>query len=194
MTDKTVPKRADIATKYTWNSESVFNSLEAWGTELKAIQESLPEIEKYRHNLKDGPSILVEALHMRDEIMRRTFDLSNETCASECKQACFWMKNDNPTQQPLNKADFNETRYYNICGERCKFQLGKAKPFNKKVLITLSILGLVILFYLFILLKNRKYRGSSMMFILTTFLIVYVPILLFLSNFLSGYSLCDNLV
>lgn len=128
-----------------------------------------------------------------DELMMKTFNLNPESCKPNCDNACFFMNNSNPTQQPLNKADFNETRYFNICGERCKFQLGRAETFNKRVLIILSILGLVVLFYLFILFKNRKYRVSSIMFILSTFLIIYIPTLLFLANFFSGFSLCDKL-
>jgi len=128
-----------------------------------------------------------------DELMRNTFNLNQESCEPNCGNACFLMNNSNPTQQPLNKADFNETRYFNICGERCKFQIGKAEPFNKKVLIMLSMLGLIVIFYLFILFKNRKYRVSSIVFMLSTFLIIYIPILLFLANFFSGFSLCNKL-
>lgn len=72
MTDIAVPKRSEIALEYTWNSESVFDSLEAWEKEMKAIRDGLPNFIEFKGHLKDSPSILFEALTARDEIVRRT--------------------------------------------------------------------------------------------------------------------------
>ena len=67
-----MPSRSEIAPEYTWNAESVFASAQAWEAELEQIAQETPSFERFRGKLGEGPSVLVEALDVREELRRRT--------------------------------------------------------------------------------------------------------------------------
>jgi oligoendopeptidase F len=69
--DNKIPTRAEIPHEHTWNAESVFPTQNAWQTELKAIQDNLPEIEQLKGTLKTDPTSLANALALRDELLSR---------------------------------------------------------------------------------------------------------------------------
>ena len=70
MSENTVPPRSEIDQKYTWNAPSVFESDEAWAKALNDLAERIPELDRFRGHLHDGPETLVEAMELFDDLMR----------------------------------------------------------------------------------------------------------------------------
>ena len=62
MTQKRVPKRDEVDPKYTWNAQSVFESIEAWESEVVAIGELIEAMADWQGHLAEGPAVLLEAL------------------------------------------------------------------------------------------------------------------------------------
>ena len=71
MTDIETPPRTAIPVERTWDSESVFPSVEAWAEELEAILDALPSVVAFQGRLAEGPAVLAEALAARDALVRR---------------------------------------------------------------------------------------------------------------------------
>lgn len=71
MAETQVPSREEIPNEYTWNAPSVFESDEAWETEVQRIKDMIPDIEELRGHLGDDPATLSKALETRDELRRR---------------------------------------------------------------------------------------------------------------------------
>ncbi len=67
----TVPARNKINKKFTWNSESVFKSPQAWEKEIKQIVEDIPNVKKYQGRLAEGPSVLLEAIQAAYDLIAR---------------------------------------------------------------------------------------------------------------------------
>jgi len=70
MTRKILP-RNKLNKKYTWNSESVFPSVEAWEKEINQILESVPKIKQFQGRLSESPSVLLEALTLSETLISR---------------------------------------------------------------------------------------------------------------------------
>lgn len=66
-----VPARNKVNKKFTWNSESVFKSPEAWEKEIKQIVEDIPSVKKFQGRLAEGPSVLLEALEAVHDVVAR---------------------------------------------------------------------------------------------------------------------------
>jgi oligoendopeptidase F len=62
---------SEVPPQFTWNAPSVFVSHEAWEQELVRVGDGLAAITKYPGHLADSAALLVEALHARDEFIRR---------------------------------------------------------------------------------------------------------------------------
>jgi oligoendopeptidase F len=71
MTEKALPRHAEIPVQYTWNAPSVFATETAWQQELDTVHASLPDAAKYQGHLGDSAALLLEALTARDEWLRR---------------------------------------------------------------------------------------------------------------------------
>ncbi len=67
----TVPLRSKINKQFTWNSESVFKSPEAWEKELKQITENISKIKPYQGRLAESPSVLLETLGVAYDLVSR---------------------------------------------------------------------------------------------------------------------------
>src|SRR5215207_4372181 len=67
----TVPARSKIDKKFTWNSESVFKSTEAWEKEIKQIIEDISRIKMYQGRLAEDPSVLLEAFSVAHDLVSR---------------------------------------------------------------------------------------------------------------------------
>lgn len=61
MADTVLP-RGKMDKKFTWNSESVFDSTEAWEKEVNLILNDISKVKKYQGRLAEGVSVLLEAL------------------------------------------------------------------------------------------------------------------------------------
>jgi oligoendopeptidase F len=71
MTQLTIPIRAEVPLKYTWNAPSVFVSDEAWQSELHSLSAMLPQLDQFRGHLADGPAVLAQASELINQIAYR---------------------------------------------------------------------------------------------------------------------------
>lgn len=70
MTDVLVPPRSELEDKYTWNAPSIYASEEAWEEAFKNILDRLPDLQKYKGRLAEGPKILADALDVQEAIIK----------------------------------------------------------------------------------------------------------------------------
>ena len=66
-----VPPRSKVNKQFTWNSESVFASIEDWEKELQRIVDDIGKAKAYQGRLADGPGVLLEALAVAHDIVSR---------------------------------------------------------------------------------------------------------------------------
>jgi oligoendopeptidase F len=71
MTEAKVRTRNEIADQYKWNAESVFPNAEAWEQEVGEIQKVLPQFERFRGRLAEGPQVLLEAMTGVEDLMKQ---------------------------------------------------------------------------------------------------------------------------
>ncbi len=71
MTETATPPRSAVPVERTWDAESVFPTLEAWGEALESIVADLPVLEALAGRLAEGPQVTIEALAARDDLTRR---------------------------------------------------------------------------------------------------------------------------
>lgn len=73
MTDlvKTVPARADVPKKYTWNAESVFANREAWQAESDALQTDIAKLAAYAGRLAEGSGVTADMFELNDDLHGR---------------------------------------------------------------------------------------------------------------------------
>ena len=71
MSEPRVPLRSEIPDRFKWNAPSVFESDDAWQAEFEAIVARLPDIERFKGRLGDGPTVLADALALIDELAER---------------------------------------------------------------------------------------------------------------------------
>ena len=63
-----IPQRTDIDDKYKWRVEDIYPTVDAWESDFKLLEQSLPALEKYRGRLGDSPETMLEALKLRDSL------------------------------------------------------------------------------------------------------------------------------
>ncbi|MGZ9226844.1 MAG: oligoendopeptidase F, partial [Anaerolineales bacterium] len=63
--------RSKVKKDQTWNSESVFESPEAFDAEVKSLVESLAEVRKFQGRLGESPDIFLETMDLIETISRR---------------------------------------------------------------------------------------------------------------------------
>jgi oligoendopeptidase F len=66
-----VTPRSTVSVELTWDDASVFATVEAWEAELEAVLADLPALTSFEGRLGESVSVLVEALHTRDDLARR---------------------------------------------------------------------------------------------------------------------------
>ncbi|MCO6449655.1 MAG: oligoendopeptidase F [Caldilineales bacterium] len=71
MSHVTVPDRSAIPTEFTWNAESVFETEAEWEAEMAALAAELDSLSAYHGRLSESPSILVDLLQKRDDLLIR---------------------------------------------------------------------------------------------------------------------------
>ncbi len=67
----TVPLRSKIDKQFTWNSESVFPSDQAWEDEIRQIIEDLSTVRQFQGRLGEGTSVLLDALSAAHSLISR---------------------------------------------------------------------------------------------------------------------------
>lgn len=71
MTEISILTRDEVAPEHTWNDTSLFENVEAWQEEFQSIAHSLPDLDRFKGRLADGPEILLEAMEAIESILRR---------------------------------------------------------------------------------------------------------------------------
>jgi oligoendopeptidase F len=66
-----LPSRAEIPVEYTWNLDSVFPTEAAWAAEVEALGAALPEADRFRDRLSEGPVVVADWLELRDQWIAR---------------------------------------------------------------------------------------------------------------------------
>src|SRR5436305_14251755 len=66
----TLRARSEIPVEHTWDVESVFASDADWSAELAGLQAVLPDLERFRGRLGDGPETLARFLGLSERISR----------------------------------------------------------------------------------------------------------------------------
>lgn len=67
---QTVPTRAEIPVKYTWDTESIFASVEEWQTAVSTLQSQLETAKSYQGRLAAGPAVLADLLAHLEALYR----------------------------------------------------------------------------------------------------------------------------
>jgi oligoendopeptidase F len=71
MPEPRIPLRSEIPDRFKWNAPSVFESDDAWQAEYEAVAARLPDVERFRGHLGDGPTVLADALALIDDLTER---------------------------------------------------------------------------------------------------------------------------
>ena len=127
-----------------------------------------------------------------DDDMKASFNLTDSNCKSSCDQVYYWMTNNNPADQPLNKTDINWSEFSNTCGTSYNYTPFQSTYFNKNVAITFIFISILLTGVIFLICKHKKYNQ------LITFIIVFIVFACmmslsgFMSHYLSGKSMCDG--
>jgi oligoendopeptidase F len=69
MSQTTVPLRSEIPLEHTWDTASVFPSVEAWEAAFQAVSEQLPTVGRFRGRLGDGPETLADFLETAEQFI-----------------------------------------------------------------------------------------------------------------------------
>ena len=95
----TLRRRSEIPVEHTWDVESVFAGDAEWAAERARVQALIPELERFRGELGEGPEALVEFLAASERVsraldrlavyatMRSAVDSSDEPAAALADQA-----------------------------------------------------------------------------------------------------------
>lgn len=67
--------RNKIDKKFTWNSESVFPSIETWEKESAKIVEDIAKAKQYQGRLAESGAILLEAMNVSEQLILRAYKL-----------------------------------------------------------------------------------------------------------------------
>jgi len=68
---KTLPKRSEIQTEYTWKLEDIFANDDLWNEEYQKLKNLIPKLSEFKNNLGDSSQQLLTALKFRDEFFMR---------------------------------------------------------------------------------------------------------------------------
>ncbi len=73
---KSLPKRGEVPTAYTWNLESIYATDADWEADFARVVALLPEVRAFQGRLSESGEVLLEALQRRDaayEVWSRLF-------------------------------------------------------------------------------------------------------------------------
>ena len=65
-----VPPRSDIPLEYTWDTDSVFPSVEAWEAAFRDVEAALPDLERFRGHLGDDAATLARWFEESERVFR----------------------------------------------------------------------------------------------------------------------------
>jgi hypothetical protein len=126
-----------------------------------------------------------------NEIYNEIFDLNTENCKKHCDQVYYWMTNNNPAEQPQNKAQMNWSKFRAVCGESYNYT-HEIKKYNNSFLSSGISFSILLLLFSYLLCKYKNYNKSKTIFILLIILIISILSVYGISTYFTGYSLCDE--
>ena len=71
----TLAKRSEVPVERTWDPTAIYPSNEAWEAAVADAIGRLPGLEKYSGHLGKSPSLLLEALTVRDALLVQVFHI-----------------------------------------------------------------------------------------------------------------------
>lgn len=90
--NKSLPKRSEVDTKYTWAIEDLYASDEQWQKEYDKVKEMLPGIVEFRNRLGKSADILLAFLQQQDELgklMERIYVYANQKYHEDTANAVY---------------------------------------------------------------------------------------------------------
>lgn len=75
MSLERVPHRSEVDPQFTWNSASVFASVDAWEAELAELSANLDDVQAWAGRLAEGPDVLADALAAIEAYQQRAAKL-----------------------------------------------------------------------------------------------------------------------
>lgn len=90
--NKSLPKRSEVDTKYTWAIEDLYASDEQWQKEYDKVKEMLPGIVEFRSRLGKSADILLAFLQQQDELgklMERIYVYANQKYHEDTANAVY---------------------------------------------------------------------------------------------------------
>ena len=67
---KSLPARANVDKRFTWNSESVFADKAAWEAGVAAVHAGLPDLQEFKGHLGDSPDTLADWFDASEKMQR----------------------------------------------------------------------------------------------------------------------------
>ena len=77
MANKKIPERSEIPVQYTWNTDDLFVSDEAWQAAFEAVQAKIPQLAAYAGRLSESAATLYEFLKLDQEISDEVSPIAN---------------------------------------------------------------------------------------------------------------------
>ena len=72
-----IPERSEIPVQYTWNTDDLFVSDEAWQAAFEAVQAKIPQLAAYAGRLSESAATLYEFLKLDQEISDEFAPIAN---------------------------------------------------------------------------------------------------------------------
>jgi len=67
---KTLPTRAEVDKRFTWNAESVFPDAAAWESAAESVIAKLPDLAEFKGHLGDSPDTLADWFDASERLHR----------------------------------------------------------------------------------------------------------------------------
>jgi len=64
MDQLTLHSRSEIPIEHTWDSASVFPTVEAWEAAFQHLGDLLPQVTRFSGHLSDGPAVLADVMFL----------------------------------------------------------------------------------------------------------------------------------
>jgi oligoendopeptidase F len=65
---RALPPRSEIRLEDTWDTASVFPSVDAWSEAFKRVEEALPRVDSFKGRLAENPEILADWIELQSEL------------------------------------------------------------------------------------------------------------------------------
>lgn len=74
---KKIPERSEIPAQYTWNTDDLFVSDEAWQEAFDAVQDKIPRLASYAGRLSESAAVLYEYIKLDEELSEEFSPIAN---------------------------------------------------------------------------------------------------------------------